>query len=145
MENFHLAQQIKNKRKGFTGNQAKEVTEILKPKPVEPKPAAPAPTERKREEVAQEMTPPAVDQKKKETVGLDNGFVVGYNKDGVVALKTFGKLNEWELVGLVEYASVKARDMLNKVAKTQETETLEGIKIVAHGVGKILQGANAGK
>jgi len=136
-ENFGDAMNAKKKRGNFMGN-VKEIVKV--PKPVV---KAPAPLPEKTTEIVESVETVAETVKPEEKTTLQKGFVVGYTEDGVVKLQPFGGLSELELVGLIEYAKIKAGDMLNRIARTSMSDIApikEGVTILAQSIKALLTG-----
>lgn len=135
-ENFDDIQRIKNKRSGFM-NQVKEVKNVPKPVAKPEKVLVETITTEPNNPVAAE----AKSSEPKKEVTLKKGFIVGYTEEGIVKLEPFGGLGELELSGLVQYSEAKSRDMMNKIARTSESEITpikEGVVILAQSIKDLL-------
>jgi hypothetical protein len=74
-------------------------------------------TDEKKEEVTEEVT----EVKPK-------GFSLLVNNDGVISLTPHNLQSDFELAGMIDYASTKKTELLKSIGKSPEVRTLQAVK-----------------
>lgn len=85
-----------------------------------------------------------IKQEKNEQKGLQ----VSLDEQGQITLKTFGKINDLEMIGLINYVDMKRDELLKYMGTSPEVKSLALMTKVAEGVGailKVLGGQNSEK
>lgn len=70
-----------------------------------------------------------VEQTKEET--REYGFTLMVEKDGNIKITPYNLLNDFEFVGLVEYANQKKFDLVKTIGLSLEARTLHAIGLLA--------------
>ena len=138
MEDFAIAEKIRQKRNSPLGNKVEEIKNISRPQPK----AAPV----VKTSPVVSVPNPVVDNKdisketsKEDVVSLDKGFVVGTSKEGKLSLRKFGNVNALELAGFASFA----QRVVNETLDTRNTKIDNGLQAIAQGINVLLQDKKA--